>query len=142
MNLNFFLSMMLKTPTVEEIRKVILNHWVYDRITDDKCPATIDPPLEGFEYIGAYVDGEIAGLGIYHDVSGRQKFHFQMLPRFRHLAGFAFRRMLRRGIFVEIPDIYPDVIRFALHFGFHMKQRKLNAHLKNGVLSDTLILEY
>lgn len=131
-----------RTTNIHDIKKVIFQRWVYDRITDDKCPATIDPPLEGFEYIGAYVDGEIAGLGIYHDVKGGTKFHFQMVPRFKHLAWFAIKGMLRRGIFVEIPEIYQDVIKFALAIGFHMKQRKLNSHLKNGVLSDTLILEY
>ena len=130
------------TTNLEEIKDVILNGWIYDRITDDACPDTFEPPLDGVEYLGAYHNGKIVGLGIYHDEDGKQKFHFQMLPRFRHLAGFALKKMMRKGSFVEIPDIYPDVIKFAMRCGFHMKQRNLNAHQKNGVLSDTFILEY
>lgn len=129
--------------TRRNIRKVILDKEIYDRIGDDNSPPREEfkIPIDGGNFIGGYVDNKIASLFVVHG----KKMHFMVLKDFREHA----RELLQasfmlwpRDVYIEVPTLYRSVINFAKNFGFKEGDVKKNAHLKNGKLYDCQRLTY
>ena len=126
-----------------DIRKVILNKEIYDRISDDNSPKKEDfiIPYDSSNFIGGYISGKIASLFIVHG----KKMHFMVLKEFRKYskelleASFV---LWPRSVYVEIPSLYQSVINFSKNFGFKEFDILRNGHLKNGVSYDCHKLLY
>lgn len=105
---------------LEEVEKILFNPEIYERIRasdEDKLP------IQGARYIAGYDNGEIFAIMLYIK---RQvtTCHIQVLQTHRaaHAVKFAKKALELREdniLYTNIPDKYPDVIRFAQHFGFN-----------------------
>jgi hypothetical protein len=120
--------MILKsTDDIELIRSVVKE--VYQEITtdDDPCFDAFKPVLENRKYLAGYVKGECIGIVVYCFNKDRTMIHIVVKPEFRgRYAWILAKKALkdRAGIiFTEIPDLYPNVIKFAEKLGFEIVDR-------------------
>lgn len=132
----------IETKDLEDIKKVLCHPEIYRCISDDYCPESseFEPPLSA-RYIAGYVDGDIIGLMIYHNMKEGLKCHIQVLPEYRKEYAREFAEMVLVkdvDVYSEIPACYPNVIRFAKSFGFKEIGTIKDSHLKNGVNYDVI----
>jgi hypothetical protein len=71
----------------------------------------------------------------------------QVLPEFRkeYALKFGEQSLLFRGtlpLYAVIPDLYKNVLEFALHFGFKVIDKKINSYVKNGKSHNDNILRF
>ena len=135
---------------IELIKSVLCHPEIYGCIACDKSmPADeFEPPIsEGVQYVAGFVDGAIIGLMIYHDVGGEVKCHIQVLPEYRKEYAKKFARIAlffgkakNAIVYAEIPDCYPNVLRFAKDVGFFETGKIINDHIKDGVNYDVTIV--
>ena len=125
--------------------EVLRDPEIYDRITDDNCPALEDFRMpDGIEatFIAGYAGGNIASLfALHHD----NKFHYMVLKPYRKHARDLLKKSLAlwgRPVWCEIPACYPEVINFARKSGFYEDKINKDAHMKNGDKYDTHIMRY
>lgn len=126
-----------------EIKQVLLDEEIYDRITDDNSPLREDYelPKEYINYIGGYVHGEIASLFIVHE----KRMHFMVLKKYRKHARELLKESFKlwpRSVYVVIPTLHKSVINFAKKFGFKHMGIEKDSHIKNGKLYDCHKLHY
>ena len=143
---------MIVRPTKdrEEIESVLCRSEIYDTITDDKSPNAEDfnPPInDDYLYIGGYVNSKIIGLMVYHKYLDGNKCHVQVLPEFRkeYARKFGEQVLEFRGhspLYAEIPDLYKNVLDFALLNKFKVIGIKQNDYIKQGKTYNTNILRY
>lgn len=139
-----------ETKNLDDIKAILCNTAIYDTITDDNCPLVEDfePPVtDDYLYVGGYIDGKIVDLMVYHKYSDGNKCHVQVLPDYRkeHAKKFGEQSLLFRGtlpLYAEIPDLYNNVLAFALLNGFKVIEVKENNHIKNGKKYHVNVLEY
>ena len=131
--------MIFKTPTEEEIKKILLDKDIYPVISEDGNSE--DFQLPEAEYIGAF-DPELIGVSIFHQWRGVTKFHPMLLKKHRSKSMEFFRRSLdgKNDVYASVPECYPRVIRFAEHFGFKKVGLLPGDFLKNGVRYDMHIM--
>ena len=84
---------------------------------------------------------------VYHKHLDGNKCHVQVLPEFRkeYALKFGEQSLLFRGtlpLYAVIPDLYKNVLEFALHFGFKVIDKKLNSYVKNGKSYNDNILRF
>jgi hypothetical protein len=138
------------TANIDDIKSVLCNPAIYDTITDDKCPKVEDfePPINGkYLYVGGYVNGEIIGLMVYHEYLDGNECHVQVLPEHRkeHAKEFGEQSLKFRGtqpLYAEIPDLYKNVLDFALLNDFKVIKRVGKGFIKNGVSYTVNVLRY
>ena len=128
---------------MEDVKKLIYNDELYDRITDDSCPPKEDYilPEEGYIAVGGYIGGEIASLFMVHG----KKMHFMALKQYRKQARLLLKESFKvypYDVYCAIPSLYMSVINFAKNYGFKETSVESRAHKKNGILYDIHILEY
>lgn len=137
-----------ETKDIDLIKSVLCHPEIYERINGDGSPKREDfePPLD-IQYIAGYVDSDIIGLMIYHTVNGRIECHLQVLPEYRQKYARKFARMAfsfgeakNATIFAEIPECYPEVIRFAKDLNFRKFGTIIEGRSKGGILYDVEIL--
>ncbi len=143
---------MIVTPTsnLQDIKAVLCNPDIYATIADDSSPDIKDfePPISNkYLYVGGYVNNEIIGLMIYHEYLDGNKCHVQVLPKHRkeHAKDFGEQSLYHRGtrpLYAEIPDLYKNVLDFALLNGFKVIKRIDNGFIKNGVKHTINVLRY
>ena len=143
---------MIVRPTKdrEEIESVLCRSEIYDTITDDESPNVEDfnPPInDDYLYIGGYVNSKIIGLMVYHKYLDGNKCHVQVLPEFRkkYARKFGEQVLEFRGhspLYAEIPDLYKNVLDFALLNKFKVIGIKQNDYIKQGKTYNTNILRY
>lgn len=123
-----------------QAEKVLLNPEIYDRISDDDCPLILELPE--MDYLGGFVDGELASVTIFHPFRDGMKIHFNVLKEYRSKADFLLDASMVYDcpIYVEIPTLYPEVINYAKHHGFKEISRRFNTYRKNGKLYDRVLL--
>ena len=138
-----------QTNEIGEIIAVLCNPAIYGTITDDNCPKSSDfvPPLDNYKYIGGYVNGQIIALMVYHKYLDGNKCHVQVLPEYRkeHAEKFGEQSLLFRGtlpLYAEIPDLYKNVLAFALLNDFSIIKVKENDYIKNGHVYNVNVLRY
>ena len=143
---------MIVRPTKDrkEIESVLCRSEIYDTITDDESPNIEDfnPPInDDYLYIGGYVNSKIIGLMVYHKYLDGNKCHVQVLPEFRkeYARKFGEQVLEFRGhspLYAEIPDLYKNVLDFALLNKFKVIGIKQNDYIKQGKTYNTNILRY
>jgi hypothetical protein len=134
----------------DDIKAVLCNPTIYDTITDDSSPNIEDfePPInDSYLYIGGYVDNKIIGLMVYHEYLDGNKCHVQVLPEYRkeHAKEFGEQSLQHCGtrpLYAEIPDLYKNVLDFALLNYFKVIERKDTGFIKNGVAHTINVLRY
>lgn len=139
-----------KTTDTEEVRTVLCDPDVYDTITDDSSPDSddFDPPIDAaHRYYAGYVNGVIIGVMIYHPYLDGNKCHVQVLPEYRkeHAKKFGEQSLLFKGtlpLYAEIPDLYKNVLAFALLNDFSIIKVKENDYIKNGQAYNVNVLRY
>ena len=139
-----------ETDNIDDIKAVLCNPTIYDTITDDNCPlaSEYDPPInDDYLYVGGYVKGEIIALMVYHKYLDGNECHVQVLPRFRkeHAINFGEQSLLFKGtlpLYAEIPDLYKNVLNFALLNNFKVINVKDNDYVKNGKTYNVNVLEF
>ena len=139
-----------ETTDLDEIKAVLCNPAIYDTITDDNSPLMHDfePPLtDGYLYVGGYIKGEIIALMVYHKYLDGNKCHVQVLPEYRkeYAINFGEQSLLFKGtlpLYAEIPDLYKNVLAFALSNSFKVKSVKENDYIKNGKTYNVNVLEF
>jgi RimJ/RimL family protein N-acetyltransferase len=125
-----------------EIMSVLKHPVIYDAISSDSCP-----PLEDFsfeftddEFIVGKTD-KVIGLMIFHPNDNRWFCHIQVLPDFReHAMEFCkksidwfFETHDENRLYAKIPELYPNVSRFAEKNGFVKDSVLSDTYIKNGV---------
>lgn len=139
-----------ETKNLDEIKAVLCNAAIYDTITEDDnpCADEFEPPItDDYLYVGGYVEGEIIALMIYHKYLDGNKCHVQVLPEHRkeHAIRFGEQSLLFRGtlpLYAEIPDLYKNVLDFALLNNFKVINTKENDYIKNGEIYNVNVLRY
>ena len=138
------------TANLDDIKSILCNPAIYDTISDDNDPAieSFEPPItDEYLYIGGYVKGEIVALMVYHKYLDGNECHVQVLPRFRkeHAINFGQQSLEFRGtvpLYAEIPDLYKNVLDFALLNNFKVIDIKENDYIKNGKTYNVNVLEF
>tara|TARA_R110000851_G_scaffold231970_1_gene384681 strand:+ start:705 stop:1139 length:435 start_codon:yes stop_codon:yes gene_type:complete len=135
---------------VDDIKQVLCNPSIYDTITDDNCPniEEFEPPIsDEYLYVGGYVDDKIIGLMIYQKYLDGNECHVQVLPEHRkeHAKEFGEQSLMFRGtqpLYAEIPDLYKNVLDFALLNNFKVIKRIKDGFIKSGVNYTVNVLRY
>ena len=125
----------------DDIRSVLCNPEIYNTISSDDCPKVEDfdlPMGKECSYIVGYVKGLPIGVMIYHKYRDGNKCHVQVLPEYRkeYAIKFGEQSLEFRGtlpLYAEIPDLYKNVLDFALLNGFSVIDKIDDGYIKNGV---------
>lgn len=133
-----------------DIKTLLCNPAIYDTITDDNSPNIKDfePPINSkYKYIGGYVNNKIIGLMVYHTYLDGNECHVQVLPEHRkeHAKEFGEQSLRHRGtrpLYAEIPDLYKNVLDFALLNDFKVIKRIDSGFIKNGKNYIVNVLRY
>lgn len=130
----------------EEASEVLNDPWIYDRITSDNSPNSVDEyPSDAF-YVGGYVNRKLVAVSIVHLFEMGYKFHYQVLSAYRKYARFLLDEALDiilpifKRLYCEIPSCYQSVINFARKSGFREVSVDKNAFLKNGHKYDRYLM--
>lgn len=135
--------MIVRSTTDQDIiKRVMLDEWVLDRVSEDGCGADDLVIDSGAVYL---VDSDISGLGIFHLVNVITcQFHIQMLDKLKAMEfgaaclDFIFDNTNLNKIIAQIPEIYPDVCRFTEKHGFKKEGVSEGSYLKNGNISSLI----
>jgi hypothetical protein len=126
----------------EEAKVIILDEEMYDRVTDDYCPAREDfemPYIENIKYIGGYLDKDIASLFVVYD----NRMHFMVLKQYRKYARELYKVssvLYPYSVYVKIPSKYKEVIAFSKKVGFKEIAIEKAAFKKNNIMYDLYTL--
>jgi hypothetical protein len=139
-----------KIDNVDDIKAVLCNPAIYDTINDDNSQNIEDfePPIsDEYLYIGGYADDKIIGLMVYQQYLDGNECHVQVLPEHRkeHAKEFGEQSLKFRGtqpLYAEIPDLYQNVLNFALLNNFKVIKRVDAGFIKNGVKYTVNVLRY
>ena len=112
----------------EEIKKIICDPEIYERISDNNSPPAneFDFDLSHGLFIGGYVDNKIIAVSVFTLIDG-WRFHPQILKpyRFQYAKEFVKRSLNwfwnevnADKLAVKIPKKYMGVINFSKKFGF------------------------
>ena len=135
-----------KIPSRHDIEKVMFNDEIYENTNPDGTqPKELcnihKANLEGWNFIGGYIAGEIASLFIVHN----SQMHFWVLKEFRKHA----RELLAESfklwpydVFVKIPKLYQSTINFARKVGFKTVDIEKKNYMKNSKLYDTEVMRF
>lgn len=122
----------------EEAADVLNDPWVYDRITSDFSPKSVDDYPRDTIYLGGYANGSLVSVFNVHLFELGYKIHFQTLRPYLLCARELFEQALDyimptlKKVYCEIADLYPSVINFARKSGFREVQVNEQSFLKNG----------
>ena len=139
-----------KSTSAKDVKAVLCHPEIYDAITDDNCQGveTFEPPITSeYRYIVGYVEGAPIGVMVYHSYRDGNKCHVQVLPEYRkeYAIDFGEQALSFRGtlpLYAEIPDLYKNVLAFALLNNFKVIDTKKDGHIKNGITYNVNVLEF
>lgn len=135
--------MIKETTNKDEIKAIFCHPDIYSRLGEDGMPSPEEwePPKEAIYLI----DNDLGGLMIYHwTTSVCLECHIHILPEHRD-TGFEFGQKAlmwawectkATKIVAQIPEIYPDVLKFALKNGFEIEGLNESSYQKNGNIID------
>ena len=111
-----------ETFNTEDIKDVLCHPAIYDSITDDNCKPVeeFEPPItDNYQYIVGYLKGAPFAVMVYHTYRDGNECHVQVLPEYRkeYAKQFGQQSLSFRGtvpLYAEIPDLYKNVLAFAL----------------------------
>ena len=139
-----------ETTNIDDIKAILCNAAIYDTISSDKSPPVeyFEPPVnDGYLYVGGYAKGEIIALMVYHKYLDGLECHVQVLPEHRkeHAINFGEQSLLFRGnspLYAEIPDLYKNVLDYALMNNFKVIDVRENDYIKRGKTHNVNVLKY
>jgi len=130
----------------EQAKAVLCHPEIYEVISDDSSPPLeeFDPPSD-CEYIGGFVKDDLIAVMVYHKFRESIKCHVQVLPTHRTDHAMKFGELalsLKNGltVYADIPEIYPNVLKFAELFGFEIIDNIANVGVKNGKSFNSYLL--
>ncbi len=111
------------TENIDDIERVLLDPEIYDRIKVDGIVNVQISAIKGCTYVAGYDNGEIFALMLYYKRNTYTTCHVHVLKTHRAKLAVKFcRKALKlrpdNVLYTNIPNKYPDVIRFARYFGF------------------------
>ena len=133
-----------------DIKSILCHPAIYDTISSDNCISAeyFEPPInDSYKYIVGYVNGKPISVMIYHKYLDGNECHVQVLPEYRkeYAVKFGEQSLEFRGtlpLYAEIPDLYKNVLYFALTNHFEVIDIRLNDYIKNGEKYNVNVLEY
>lgn len=128
-----------RTVETEKIKAVLCHPEIFDRIQEDGASSIddFDPPDTAM-YI---TDENNIGMMVYHWVNGiTLECHVHVLPDYRSKAfefgqlsiKWAWDNTKATKIVAQIPDLYPDVLKFAIKNGFVIEGLNSGSYMKRG----------
>jgi hypothetical protein len=132
------------------IKSILCHPEIYITISSDNCPCATEfaPPINSdYKYIVGFVNEKPIGVMIYHKYLDGNECHVQVLPEYRkeHAVKFGEQSLLFRGnlpLYAEIPELYKNVLNFALSNSFYIIDTIDDGYIKNGVKYPVNILKY
>lgn len=128
------------TKDKSRIAKVTKHQEIWPRISEDgMTDFHVDP-----DHLYLMDDDDI-GLFVVHSINSVLfEVHIQVIPEARHSAmeflvkvlAYVWENTNAQKLMAMIPEIYPDVIRFAIKGGFHVEGYSRNSYQKDGRLID------
>lgn len=138
-----------RTEDTDEIRKVLLNPEIWERISEyGQSQDEFDPPIDDDIYWLAVRDDndEIVGMFFLHPESSYTAMvHINILQQHRkeHAANAAYeflKFVVNETVFekvhAEIPTINPDVVKFTIKQGFRVEGLSRQSIYKKGEMMD------
>ena len=125
------------TTDKEVIKSVLCNEWIYSRISEDGAPSIeeYDPPMD----VLYLTDSDLSGIMIFHPVNAASyEMHIQMIDKSKAMefcqscVKWFWNNSEAIKIIAQIPEIYPDVCRFAEKNGFIKEGVNRSSYRKNG----------
>lgn len=142
------------TKDFEMIKGIVLEPEMYERASDDYTdPDKFNPALQ--EWIGCFTDGEspecVGLLSVTEETASVLNIHMHIPKKYRGknsfligngMINFLIKHRPKRCIKIDIkiPDIYPEVIRFAEKCGFQKEGIDRKSFLKNGLIIDRIMM--
>jgi len=136
-----------QTTNESKIIRVLKDPDIFNRISED------GPELESWmPHIDSAIfltDDDNIGVMIYHWINGiTLECHVQILPEHRDKAlefgekalQWAWDNTKATKIVAQIPEIYPDVLKFAYKHGFSFEGVNHSSYLKNGKIHNQFYL--
>ena len=126
-----------RTEDIQAIKSIVCHPEIYDRIQEDGAVSCeeFEPTLEAM-YI---MDEQNKGVMIYHWANGiTLECHVHVLPEHRKEAlkfgqlalEWAWDNTEATKIVAQIPDLYPDVLKFAIKNGFVIEGLNSDSYMK------------
>lgn len=135
-----------QTNNIGEIKAVLCHPDICDKISNKGD--SLEPPItKDYKYIGGYVNSKIVGVMIYHKYLDGNECHVQVLPEYRkeYALNFGEQSLEFRGtrpLYAEIPDLYKNVLDFALINNFKVIEVRKNDFIKDGKTYNVNVLRY
>jgi len=137
-----------QTKNIDDIKSILCHPEIYDRIAEDGAPKIEDyqPDLES---VICVMDDQKIGVMLYHWVNGiTLECHIQILPdrrkdanKFCQLAlEWVWDNTKATKIVAQIPELYPDVVKFAYKNGFQLEGMNEKSYMKNGKIYSQIYL--
>ncbi len=114
----------IKNPNQEDIKTIIMDEEIYDRISDDNSPSLKEFQLDTnlldcfkLHILGGYIADKIVSLYIVHDGF----LHFMVLKPYRKYARELYKLSAAQSpqdIYTKVASKYKSLINFAKHNGF------------------------
>lgn len=126
-----------RTEDTDKIKSVLCDEWIYDRISEDGTPSAEEyEPTTNAVYL---TDDDLSGVMIFHPINGATfETHIQMLDKSKAMEfcqsciEWIWNNSEAIKIVAQIPEIYPDVCRFAEKSGFEKEGVNRASYLKGG----------
>lgn len=127
------------TKDMDKIKAVLCDEWIYNRISEDGTPNVEDyEPTTDALYL---IDDDLSGVMIFHPINAITfEMHIQMLDKskameFGHSCiEWFWDKSYATKLVAQIPEIYPDVCKFAEKHGFEKEGINRASYLKDGNL--------
>ena len=122
---------------MEVVKSILCDEWIYDRISEDGTPSAEDyePPTD----VLYLTDEALSGIMIFHPLNGSaHEMHIQMIDKSKSMdfcqscIKWFWNNSDAIKIIAQIPEIYPDVCRFAEKNGFVKEGVNRSSYRKNG----------
>ena len=137
-----------QTQNIGDIKGILCHPEIYDRIAEDGMPNWEDyePDIDG---VMCVMDENKIGVMLYHWVNGiTLECHIQILPEYRKEANkfcqlalqWAWDNTKATKIVAQIPELYPDVVKFAYKNGFQLEGMNEKSYMKNGKIYSQMYL--
>lgn len=130
----------------DRIAKVLKDPEIFDRIAEDGILSSDYQIPDDAIYV---MNEDSTALMIYHHHNSvTLECHVQVLKDYRDIAmdfgksalQWAWDNTKASKIVAQIPEIYPDVLKFALKNGFEIEGINESSYIKNGELYDQIYL--
>jgi hypothetical protein len=139
-----------RTADKDLIKRILTTDGIWEMITDHGMKKEDYEPDESWLYVVGKVEEKEIGIVLVHATpDGFNKCHVQIVPEYRkeHSKEFGIKGMEwlwgntdYEKLVATIPEIYPNVVRYALNQGFKLMGKMKRGYENNGIICDKLLL--